>query len=153
MTQPGVWYSAISQNVEGIRAGLEASEVKELHLDKLVKLARHIDSFSECADCLNHKLEIEKLVADLRSASRMNKEQRRSYWGRMERMVSHLQKKHKLISEGQNLAIWLSIGTALGLVLGGIFHNSALGIPIGVALGVGVGIALDARAKSEGRVI
>jgi hypothetical protein len=153
MVQTGTWYNDISQSIESIRASLEPSEIKDFHIDKLVKLALHIDSFNECADCLNLKLEIEKLVAQLRSAGRMNKEQRRSYLGRMECMVSHLQKKHKLISEGQNLAIWLSIGTALGLVLGGAFGSTTIGIPLGIALGVGIGAALDAQAKKEGRVI
>jgi hypothetical protein len=153
MVQSGTWYNDINQSIESIRASLELSEIKDFHIDKLVKLARHIDGFNECADCLNLKLEIEKLVTQLRSAGRMNKEQRRSYQGRMECMVSHLQKKHKLISEGQNLAIWLSIGTALGLVLGGIFGDTAIGIPVGVALGVGIGAALDAQAKKDGRVI
>ncbi len=153
MEQPDAWYGNIKRTLEGIKTAIDASEIKEYHLDRLDRLARHIGGFGTCSECCGFKPEVEKLVDELRNAGRMNKEQRRSYLGRMERMVSHLQKKHRLISEGQNLAIWLSIGTALGLALGAAFSSTAIGIPVGLALGVAIGSALDAQAKKEGRVI
>jgi hypothetical protein len=90
------------------------------------------------------------LAAD---APQILKEQKRAFLGGMEAILSHLKKTHGLISEGQNVGLWLGIGTAIGVALGAGLRNPAIGIPIGVALGLVIGNVLDARAKKEGKVI
>ena len=154
MNQSSEWYQNIARGIEALKTRLGQPESNEYHLDKLLKLSRHVDALAATCDlCQNLKPEIEKLVQQLNTPSQITRAQKRSYLGNMERIVSHLQKGHKLISEGQNLAIWLGIGTALGMAFGALFKNMAIGIALGVGVGVAIGASLDARAKKEGRVM
>ncbi len=72
----------------------------------------------------------------------------------VKRILKHLQKHHKLITEGENFAIWTGIGIAIGGGMGIVFD---MGLPIGAGIGIAIGIAIggymDAKAKKEGTVI
>jgi hypothetical protein len=118
-------------------------------------MARRVDAFAPaCPKCRLFQPEIDKMLRDLAAnAPQILKEQKRAFLGGIEAILSHLQKTHGLISEGQNLGLWLGIGTAIGVALGAGLNNPAIGIPIGVAVGGGIGAALDAKAKKEGKVI
>lgn len=154
MSEASEWHRGIEANVESLRTRLGASDAREYQMDKLLKIARRVDEFSAaCAQCHSFKPEIQGLVAELAATPAILKSQKRSYLGRLGRMVDHLHKTHHLISEGQNLAIWLSIGTALGMALGGAFQNTFVGIPVGAGVGTAIGAALDGRARRDGRVI
>jgi hypothetical protein len=82
-----------------------------------------------------------------------NKEERKSYFKSINRITGHLQKKHKLITEGYFLGIGMALGTAIGVAIGSSFDNVGSGIPIGLSVGVLIGAVLEARAAKEGRVI
>jgi len=82
-----------------------------------------------------------------------NKERRRSYLKQISVIVKHLQKQHKLVTEGYYMGIGLAIGAAIGVALGAALGNPGIGPGIGVALGVAIGGYLDRKAKKEGRVI
>ena len=154
MPEPTEWYRTIEVSVESLRARLGA-DARDYHLDRFLKMACRVDEFAPtCPKCRLFQPEIDKMLRDLAAnAPQILKEQKRTFLGGMEAILSHLQKIHGLISEGQNVGMWLAIGTALGVALGAGFRNPALGIPIGVALGLIIGYALDARAKKEGKVI
>jgi len=155
MPEPTEWYRTIETGVESLKARIGAPDARDYHLDRFLKMARRVDEFAPtCPKCRLFQPEIDKMLRDLAAnAPQILKEQKRTFLGGMEAILSHLHKGHKLISEGQNLAIWLSIGTAMGLALGGAFQNPAIGIPIGVGLSIAIGSVLDAQAQKEDKVI
>jgi len=155
MPEPTEWYRTIEAGVESLKARIGAPEARDYHLDRFLKMARRVDEFAPtCPQCRLFQPEIDKMLRDLAAgAPQILKEQKRAFLGGMEAILSHLQKTHGLISEGQNVGLWLAIGTAIGVALGAGLSNPAIGIPIGVAVGGGIGAGLDAKAKREGKVI
>jgi len=82
-----------------------------------------------------------------------NKENRKSYLKQIKSLVKHLQKEHKLVTEGQYMAMWSGIGPALGIAFGAALDNIGIGVAIGVVIGLAIGRYMDNKAKKEGRVI
>ena len=86
---------------------------------------------------------------------------RKKYWNkRLKEFNEYLKNKHSLISAGYYTGIGVSMGTAFGVVAGVIFGERfekslglALGISIGMFIGAIIGRSMDAKAKSEGRMI
>jgi len=154
MPEPTEWYRNIETGVESLKSRLGA-DARDYHLDRFLKMTRRVDEFAPtCPKCRLLQPEIERMLRDLAAdAPQIPKEQKRAFLGGMEAILSHLKKTHGLISEGQNVGMWLAIGTAVGVALGAALSNPVIGIPIGVASGLGIGVALDARAKKEGKVI
>ena len=94
------------------------------------------------------------LIADLGNLIHLpSKEARRKHTKAINSMVKHLQKQHKLITEGHNMGIWIGIGMAIGAGIGTALGNPAIGPAIGIAIGVAIGSYLDRKAKQEGKVI
>ena len=82
-----------------------------------------------------------------------NKENRKSYLKQIKSLVKHLQKEHKLVTEGQYMGIGLAIGVGIGAAVGAALDNPSIGTAIGVAIGIAIGRYLDTKAKKEGKVI
>jgi hypothetical protein len=69
----------------------------------------------------------------------------------MATFISHLQKKHKLVTDGTNLSMYISLGLSVGVVFGLLLlDNLALGISFGFSIGIAIGIGLDESAKKKG---
>ena len=154
MPEPTEWYRSLETGVESLKAKL-GRDVQDYHLGRFLKMARRVDEFTPtCPQCRLYQPEIEQMLRDLAAgAPQIPREQKRKFLGGMEVILGHLKKTHGLISEGQNVGLWLGIGAAVGLALGAGLSNPAIGIPIGVALGLAIGTALDNKAKKEGKVI
>jgi hypothetical protein len=155
MPEPTAWYHTLETGVESLKVCIGAPDSRDYHLGRFLVMARRVDEFAPtCVKCRVLQSEIDRMLRELSSnAPQILKGQKRAFLGGMEAVLSHLHKTHGLISESQNLGIWLGIGTALGVALGAGFKNPAIGIPVGVAIGGGIGAALDAKAKKEGKVI
>jgi uncharacterized membrane protein YfcA len=97
--------------------------------------------------------EITKLTEGLYYVSNISKEERKSYFKTISNITKHLQKKHKLVKEGQYMGIGIAIGVGIGAALGAALDNPGIGTPIGVAIGVAIGKYMDNKAKKEGKVI
>lgn len=61
--------------------------------------------------------------------------------------MSNEQKEPETKKPIDQLALWLSIGIALGAGLGVIFDQLPLGVAIGLALGTSMGVALSPKTK------
>jgi N12 class adenine-specific DNA methylase len=79
---------------------------------------------------------------------------------RVKEFKDYLKEKHSLISAGYYSKIYITTGSALGIVAGIIigerFEKSlgiALGIGIGMLIGSFVGRSMDAKARSENRIL
>ncbi len=155
MPEPTEWYRNLETAVDSAKERIGAAESRDYHFDRFLKLARRVDEFTPtCARCKALQPEMDKILADIsENAPQIPINQKRAYLGGMETLYSHLKKTHGLISEGQNMGLWLAIGTAIGIALGAAIQNPLIGIPIGLAVGFVIGNVMDARAKKEGKII
>ena len=121
----------------------------------LLRLAERVDGFSvTCGECQAFQQDITQLVQDLGNLTQLtDKARRQSHFDKINEIIKHLQKSHKMVTQGQYFGIAMTIGTAIGTALGAAFDNIAIGAAIGTALGLLVGGYLDRKAKEEGRVI
>ena len=147
------WAEELVRKVNSATAGLDRRDSRELQVERFVKLIRRVGSYSDCPDCQGLKPLIISLAAKLERAPLMDKAKKRDYLGQLGGVVTHLQKKHGLVGEGQYLAIWMSLGTAAGMALGATLSNPGVGMVLGLAVGLSLGAAMDARAKKDGKVI
>jgi hypothetical protein len=152
MSQNEDWFQGIQQSLAGLKTTLGKDGTRKYRLDRLEKLAGRLACFDSCRDCQQLRLEVEQLIATLQQG-KPDKQQQRDYLGRLDHIVSHLHKTHNLVTEGQNLAAWLCIGTLVGMVLGSVTGTPVIGISIGISLGIATGTLLDAQARRQGRVI
>ena len=149
------WYDKTTGEITLHQETLSKKDTKKYKLDLLLRVTKRIADFSvECGHCQMFQQEITTLIQDLGNLVQMpDKGGRKKYRKKINNIVKHLQSEHKLITQGQNLGLWISIGTAIGVAIGAGMGNVGGGIPIGLAIGTAVGIALDAKAKKEDRVI
>ncbi len=155
MELQNAWYDKIAGEIALHQQNLSKKEVKKYKLDLLQRVAKRLAEFSdECGQCQLFQPEITTLVQDLGNLVQMpDKQRRKNYRKKINNIVKHLQSEHKLITQGQNVGLWISIGTAIGVAIGAGMGSLGGGIPIGIGIGTAIGIALDAKAKKEGRVI
>ena len=153
--EPTEWYRNLEKAVVSAKERIGPADSRDYHFDRFLKLARRVDEFAPtCTECKLLKPEMDKILAEMSvNAPQIPINQKRAYLGGMESVYSHLKKTHGLISEGQNLGLWLAIGTAIGVALGAALQNPMIGIPIGLAVGFVIGNVMDARAKKEGKII
>ena len=152
------WYIDIVKEIGRHKDKFSKRDYKKYKLDLLLRMAKRVASFSaDCVECQNFQGEITKLAEDLGNLVQASKEERKSYFKMINSILKHLQERHKLITEGENVGIWIGIGIAIGLGMGIAFGVGSDNIGVGIAIGVGIGIAIgscmDAKAKKEGKVI
>jgi hypothetical protein len=148
------WFDNITKEINRQKEYLSPREYKAYKLDMLIRISKRLNDFiPDCVDCQNMKREMEIIVGSLDNLVHSSKEEQKNYFNAIDNMVRHLKEKHNLISENQNLALWLPLGIGIGLPLGIPMGNIALGIPIGLAIGAAIGVSLDAKAKKEDKVI
>jgi len=156
------WYIDIVKEIGRHKDKFSKRDYKKYKLDLLLRMAKIVASFSaDCFECQNFQGKITKLAEDLGNLVQASKEERKSYFKMINSILKHLQERHKLITEGENLGIWIGIGVAIGGGMGIVFgigsDNIGMGIPIGAGIGIAIGSAIgsymDAKAKKEGKVI
>jgi ElaB/YqjD/DUF883 family membrane-anchored ribosome-binding protein len=148
------WYDDIVKEISLHKDILGKKESKKYKLDLLLRIAGRVDSFlSHCGECQIFQQDITQLTQDLGYIVQASKEKRKGYFKKINNITKHLQKHHKLITEGHYTGIGIAIGVGIGAVLGAIFDNPGIGTGIGTAIGLAIGAYLDKKAKKEGRVI
>jgi hypothetical protein len=154
------WYIDIVKEIDGHKDKFSKRDYKKYKLDLLLRVAKRVASFSaDCVECQNFQGKITKLAEDLGNLVQASKEERKSYFKIINSILKHLHKHHKLITEGENFAIWIGIGIVLGSGIGSAFGagldniGMGAGIGTGIAIGVAIGIYLDAKARKKGKVI
>jgi hypothetical protein len=148
------WYTSISRDLNSYRGTWNRKDIQKYKIDLLLRVAKRVDFFAvEEAECRDYKNEIGKMVTSLKSVPDIAKERRNYYLKSIDRMVNHLHKKHHLMSEGQNIGNFLSLGFMIGLLVGIFMGNGIIGLFVGAAAGAGIGYLLELKAKSSGRMI
>jgi len=148
------WYDGIVKEINLHKDILSQKDQKKYKLDLLLRVAKRVDSFSSgCGQCQIFQQDISQLTQDLGYIVHAPKERRKSYLKTINNIIKHLQKQHKLVSEGHYIGIGMAIGMGIGAALGAILDNPGAGTGIGTAIGLAIGGYLDNKAKKEGRVI
>jgi len=154
------WYNGITQKIEGLKNTLDQKDYKRFRLDSLSSVARRVGQFSpECTQCMLFREDVDRLIKNAGDLAQMgDKELRKAHLGdvnkTLNKMVFHLRREHKLVTEGYYMALGTALGMAVGLAIGGVaFDNQGIGMAIGIGGGVAIGAALDAKAKKEDRIL
>jgi len=148
------WYDGIVKEINLHKDILSQKDAKKYKLDLLLRIAERVDSFSaECGQCQIFQQDITQLTQDLGFLTQWSKEKRKSYFKTINNIIKHLQKQHKLVSEGHYIGIGMAIGAGIGTALGAIFKNPGIGTGTGTVIGLAIGSYLDKKAQKEGRVI
>lgn len=149
------WYDGVVKKIGELGSTLSERDYKKYKLDLLLCVAQRIGEFSnECPQCQAFRQDITALAQDAGNVVQIaDRESRKAYFKAINSIIGHLQRQHKLVTEGYYIGICMAVGSGLGMALGAAMDNVGSGIPIGVGIGVAVGVALDAKAKKEGRIL
>jgi hypothetical protein len=149
------WYIRIADQINQLKETLPEKDYKKLKLDMLLCVAERTDEFSDrCGQCQISQQDISTLVPDIGYLVQTgDKERRKSHLKKIDSIVSHLRKQHKLVTEGYYTGIAMVIGAGIGAALGAATDIIGAGVPLGIGAATVIGIALDAKAKRENRVL
>ena len=149
------WQNGIAKQINELKSRITDKDYKKFKLNLLLCVAQRVAEFSTgCGHCMSHQQDVVTVTRDLPNLIQINdKKGRKAYHKTLNRIIGHLQKQHKLVTEGYYMGIVMAIGTSFGVTIGAVTDNVGSGIPIGVGVGVAIGAALDAKAKKEGRIL
>jgi len=158
MESHGNWYERTVKEISLHKDSLSKKDAQKYKLDLLLRIARRLDDFSSyCGECQLFQPEITRISQALaymvQLPKQTSKEERKSYFETINTIIKHLQKQHKLVTEGRNMGIWIGIGMGIGTAIGAALDNPGFGTAIGIGIGVAIGRYMDTKAKQEGRVI
>ena len=148
------WYDGIVREVDQQKSRLSEKGQKKYGVDSLLRASKRIADFSdECEECRGFQGEISNLVSRLGSAEQFSRDERKEHARKLKTLITHLQKRHKLVPGGYYIGAGAVLGVSIGVAIGTALQNIAVGVGVGIALGAGIGSAMDAKAKKEGKVI
>lgn len=149
------WYDGIAKQIDELKSTIPEKDYKKFKLNLLLCVAQRVAEFSPgCGQCMLYQQDVTTVTRDLPNLIQINDKQgRKSYHKTLNGIVGHLQKQHRLVTEGYYAGMGLAIGSGLGVAIGAAMKNVGSGIPIGVGFGLVIGAALDAKAKKEGRIL
>ena len=148
------WLDDIVDDIGRYKERFSKKDSKKYKLDFLLRIAKRVDSFyAVCGECQLFQGEITKIVKDLDGSVQSSEYAHKSYDNTIKRVVGHLKKKHKLVTQGTYMGIGTTISMAIGTVFGLALGNIGTGIAVGTGLGTGIGSALEAKAKKDGKTI
>ncbi len=152
----------IIDDINALKSNLDAKKVKYFRVDRLKnivdRLIQYSDSCTECTDFLN------TFEMDMMHNLKPDDIQRsRTYLKNFNKIVSHLCKKHKLVTPGYYVGIYFSLGMSTGMAIGmsigaAININTmsagmSIGMSFGMSLGILIGSLMDSDAKKKGIII
>ncbi|MDG5789337.1 hypothetical protein QA612_17895 [Evansella sp. AB-P1] len=141
-----------------LQHSIDKKVANKLALSKCERMIKKMDEFStECEGCNLQLSALEDHLKDISQKQKGNQlyeEDIVQHKRKVNDMISHLRKQHKLVAEGHYLSTYMALGTSLGLVFGiAVFDNVGMGLPIGIAIGLAIGSGLDGDAKKKGKTI
>ncbi|MEN8614256.1 hypothetical protein ABFB09_03085 [Dehalogenimonas sp. THU2] len=148
--------AALEAKIQSLRDGLSPKEQKRLRLDMVLQVIRRLEALSaDCDFCAGHPQITDQLTEALNSFDRekWRIDDWKTYYRLIDNTVKHLKEAHQLVEEGENMGMWIALGTGIGVALGAAFDNVGAGIVIGIAIGTAFGASLDAVAHKQGKVI
>ena len=149
------WYNRTATEINLYQDTSNKKISKKYKLDLLLRVASRVDEFSsDCGECQIFQQEVTTLAQDLGNLIQLpGKERRKSHINKINNIVKHLKKEHKLITEGYYRGMGMIMGPAIGTGIGAALDNISVGIGIGIAIGIVIGNYMDKKAEKEGKVI
>ena len=149
------WYNRTATEINLYKDTSNKKKSKKYKLELLLGVANRVDEFSsDCGECQIFQQEITTLAQDLGNLIQLpGKERRKSHIKKINNIVKHLKKEHKLITEGYYRGMGMIMGPAMGTGIGAALDNISVGIGIGIAIGIVIGNYMDKKAEKEGKVI
>jgi len=148
------WLEDTKEKIEKYKKSFTKAESRKFKLEFVERVSNRVDHFSSmCGECFQHKGEITTLLNNLEGLIQLSPMATKDYHKKINKIVSHLRKKHKLVPTGTYTAIGNGLGVAIGVSIGVAMGNIGAGIGIGAGLGVAIGAALEAKAKKNGKTI
>ncbi|HEY5582967.1 MAG TPA: hypothetical protein VIK78_00535 [Ruminiclostridium sp.] len=134
---------------------INEKKIKYYNLDLLVRIINRLVSFSDnCEECLSFLNSLEPYIDSIEVNA--DKQKDKTYHVYLNSIISHLQLKHKLVTDNYYTMVCLPLGMVFGSAfsaIGSFKGMSSGGIGIGLCLGVAIGSGMDANAKKKGSVI
>jgi len=149
------WYDRTAAEINIYKDTADKKVSKKYKLDLLLRVAGRVDDFAPyCGECQMFQQEVTSLAQDLGNLMQLpGKERRKSHIKKIDDIVKHLKKEHKLVTEGYYRGMGMIIGPAISTGIGVAFENLSIGVAAGIAIGLAIGSYLDKKAEKEGRVI
>ena len=151
-----VWSKTIKNKIDEQIDDIYKRDYKFYKIDRLERIAEHIDVFShECEECEAFKTDIKDIAERLSEYLKGVPQLRSEYEKRNEKIVNHLQKKHKLAYKEYYASSYSFLGFAIGsAIFGGVmwFINSNFIVPavlMGFALGLIIGRILGKKKDKK----
>ena len=148
------WLEETNEKIAKYKKSFTKAESRKYKLELLERVSKRVNEFSSmCGECYQQKGEITTLLNNLEGLIQLSPMATKDYRNKINKIVSHLRKKHKLVAAGTYTAIGNGAGVALGISIGAAMDNVGAGIGIGAGIGVAIGAALEAKAKKDGKII
>ena len=128
---------------------------KGFDFELLERILNRLIMFSNtCSFCMETIPQIISLVDYIYSSQKqLDKNYINEYRKKLNVIINHMIKEHKLITKEYFVGTYMPIGLSLGVTFGIIFDNISMGISLGFSFGAVLGIIMDADAKKKGRTI
>ena len=143
-------------HLEQLKNELSEKNAKRLNIHLFERLIKRLESFSEnCTECKDYIEAVNVHIEDLiNKQNQIETQDIKAHRQMVSRIISHLQKEHKLVTEGYYAGAYMSMGISFGLIFGlVIFDNMTLWLSVGLCLGLAIGSGKDADAKKKGLII
>lgn len=148
------WLEDSTEEINQLKEKFSKKQERKYKLELLEKVSKRVAEFSStCGECFQYKGVISNLLQNLGGIVQLSLTAEKDHNNKINNMVRHLRKKHKLITPGTYMAIGNGVGVALGVSIGAASGNVGAGIGIGAGLGAAIGMALEAKAKKDKRII
>ncbi len=150
-----IWKEKAIRTIEEKTAAFSEALHKKVETNYLKKLIEKMATHASSPETLaTFQQQMDELIAAIPSVAGFeDKTIRRDFLKKKAKIKNIAVSKHKLVSKGYYIGLWMALGVALGMPWGVAFGNIALGLPIGLAVGLAIGSSLDAKAAKEGRVV
>lgn len=142
--------------LEQLKNELSEKNAKRLNIHLFERLIKRLESFAEnCTECKDYIKAVNVHIDNLiNKQNQIEIQDSKAHRQLVSRIISHLQKEHKLVTEGQYAGAYMSMGISVGLVFGLlIFDNLAIWLAVGLSIGLAIGSGKDADALKKGLTI
>lgn len=117
------WLNEVQDNIHKGKANLTEKDIRFFHVERLQKIATHIDGNSAvCDDCLKMKIPVLELSANLNLYIHGNIKDRVYYEKILDRAVTHLKITHGIFPPFHFNYLYSFIGFIAGLGFGTIIY-------------------------------
>ncbi|WP_372754559.1 hypothetical protein [Labilibaculum sp.] len=150
------WVDSIANEIdEQIERYISVRDYRFYQIEKLKKIAKHLDKEKQCLDCKYAKKELESIVLSLDRLINKSGVNKSEYEKRVEKLLEHLKSKHQVFQAYHFTYTYSAVFTLLGAVIGLLlsyslfyrFHPTIFFLSAGV--GMFIGNILGSRKDSD----